>query len=111
MARLYTFPSIHVLHHQCTDESQNCIEFRESGVDKGVGEDVVALGYAHNTVGANLTLTNTGQHANQTYGYTDTEAKGAGDSAGGEFTKHQEECYEAVDTLSCGKSREHHVAT
>ena len=97
--------------HDGTYQAQNCVEFRESGVDKGVGEDVVALGDAYDTVGAYLTLADTGQHANQTYGYTDTEAKGAGDSAGGEFTEHQEECYETVDTLSCGKSREHHVAT
>ena len=46
------------LHHQRTDQSQNRVELRESGVDKGVCEHIVTLAYAHDTVGADLTLTN-----------------------------------------------------
>ena len=43
-------------HERC-NESKNCVELRESGVDHGVGLDVVALADAYDTVGADLTLT------------------------------------------------------
>ena len=39
------------------NESKNCVELRESGVDHGVGLDVVALADVYVAVGAELTLT------------------------------------------------------
>ena len=48
---------VQILHHQSTNQTQNCVEFRESGVDQGVGEHIVSLADAHDTVGTNLTLT------------------------------------------------------
>ena len=100
-----------LMRHNGTNQAQNCVEFRESGVDKGVGEDVVALRDTYDTVGANLTLTDAGKHANKTHGCSDSEAESAGDGAGGVFTKHQEESHEAVDTLCCRECGEHHVAS
>ncbi len=45
--------------HDGADEAEDGVEFRKSGVDQGVGEDVVALGYAYDTVCADLALTHT----------------------------------------------------
>ena len=45
------------LHHQSTNQTQNCVKFRESGVDQSVGENIVSLAHTDDTVGANLTLT------------------------------------------------------
>ncbi len=81
-------------------KTQNCVEFRESGVDEGVGDYVVTLGDAYDTVGAYLTLTDAGDHAGETCGEAYTEADPSVDGSAGEFTHHNQECHETVDTLS-----------
>ena len=83
----------------CSNQAQNCVEFRESGVDEGVGDNVVTLGDAYDTVGAYLTLTDAGDHAGETCGEAHTEADPSVDGSAGEFTHHNQECHEAVDTL------------
>ena len=55
------------LDHERCNESKNCVELRESGVDHGVGLDVVALADAYDTVGADLTLTDGGHEAYEAY--------------------------------------------
>lgn len=82
-----------------TYQTQNCVEFRESGVDEGVSDNVVTLGDAHDTVGAYLALTDTGNEAGKTCGNANTEANPSVDGAAGVFTHHNQESHEAVDTL------------
>ena len=48
------------MRQNCAHKAQNGVEFRESGVDKGVGDNVVALGDTYDTVGADLTLADAG---------------------------------------------------
>ena len=88
-----------LMRHDGANQAQNCVELRESGVDEGVGDNVMTLGNAHNTVGAYLALTDAGNHAGKTNGKADTEAEHTADGAAGEFTKHDEEGNEAVDAL------------
>lgn len=83
----------------CAYQTQNCVEFRESGIDEGVGNNIVALGDAYDTVGAYLTLTYAGDHAGETCGKAYTEADPSVDGSAGEFTHHNQKCHEAVDTL------------
>ena len=57
----YGFDERHpVLHcegeHKGSDQSEDGVELGKGGVDKGVGLDVVSLGDAHDTVGADLAL-------------------------------------------------------
>ena len=94
-----------------TYQTQNCVEFREGGVDEGVGDNVVALGDAYDTVGANLTLTNTGNKDTDTCGKADAEADLSAESAAGVFTHHNKESHKAVDTLGRGKSGKQQVAS
>ena len=82
-----------------TYQTQNCVELRESGVDEGVGDNVVTLGYAHDTVGADLALTDTGNEAGKTRGNAHTEANPTAEVAAGVFTHHNKKSHEAVDTL------------
>ena len=62
-----------VLDHQSADEAEDGVEFRESGVDKGIGEYIVTLAYTYNTVCANLALTDGGDHTNKTYAKADAK--------------------------------------
>ena len=50
----YPARPVMTLDHERCNESKNCAELRESGVDHGVGLDVVALADAYDTVGADL---------------------------------------------------------
>ena len=93
-----------------TDQTQNCVEFRESGVDEGVGDDVVALGDAYDTVGAYLTLTDAGDHTGKTCGKANAEANPSVDGSAGEFTHHHQKSHKAVDTLSGRESGKQQVA-
>ena len=65
----------------------------------------MALGYAYDTVCANLTLTYAGEEAHETHCKTDTEKER---SLGGEIRLEdnlpEQECHEAVKTLGCRKS-------
>ncbi len=45
------------LNHQSGNQGQDGVEFRQSGVDHGVGLHIVTLSDTHDTVGANLSLT------------------------------------------------------
>ena len=71
----------------------------------------MALGNAHDTVGADLALADAGDQAGQADGYADAEAECAGDGAAGEFAQHDEEGHKAVDTLRGGQGGQDHVAT
>ena len=82
-----------------TYQTQNCVEFRESGVDEGVSDNIVTLGDAHDTVGAYLALTDAGDKAGKTCGDANTEANPTAEVAAGVFTHHNQESYKAVDTL------------
>ena len=45
------------MSHDGAYQAKDGVELGEGGVDEGVGHYVVALGYAHDTVGADLALT------------------------------------------------------
>ena len=92
-------------------QAQNGVEFRESGVDEGVGHHVVALGYAHDTVGANLTLTDTGEQDADTCSKAHTKANPSADGAAGVFAHHHQESHETVNTLGRGECGQQQVAT
>ena len=100
--------------HDGAHQTQNRVEFRKGGVDQGIRENIVALGNAHDTVGANLTLTDAGDQAGEAHAGAHTEAEGSGNGAGGEFAQQNEEGDEAVDTLGGRESgkllrdQEHH---
>ena len=53
---------IRFLYHKCTHETENRVELRKGGVDQGVGEHIVTLADADDTVCCNLTLTDSGEH-------------------------------------------------
>ena len=53
-------------HHQCADEAQDSVEFGKSGIDQRVGEHVVTLGNADDTVGADLALADGGDQTDDT---------------------------------------------
>ena len=79
------------MRHNGTDQAEDGVEFRESGVDQRVGEHVVALGHAHDTVGADLALTDGGKQTGNSDGDADAEAEGAGYGAGRELAEQDEE--------------------
>ena len=54
------------LCHNGADESKDGVELRKGGVDKGVGEHVVTLADADDTVGADHTLTDRRDHTYKT---------------------------------------------
>ena len=70
------------MRHDRTDQTEDRVELRESGVDQGVGEHVVALGHADDTVGADLALADGGEQAGGAHGDADAEAEGPADGAG-----------------------------
>ena len=63
--------------HQGSDESENSVELRESGVDEGVCLYVMSLGYSHDTIGADLPLADSGEHADESDADSYTEEHGA----------------------------------
>ena len=99
------------LHHQGTDKAQNCVEFWESGVDKGVGEHIVALAHTDDTVGADLTLTDGRDHTDQADAETDTEDHETVFRICLHLAEKHEECHETVDTLGSRQCRQHQEAT
>ena len=100
-----------LMRKNCAYQTQNGVEFREGGVDEGVGHNVVALGDAYDTVGANLTLTDAGEEDADTSGKTDAETDPSVDGTAGVFTHHNKESHKAVDTLSGGESGKQQVAS
>ena len=68
----------------------------------------MSLGDTHDTVGANLALTDGGEHANQTHGNANAEHHGAGFCYA---THKHEEGNKAVDTLCGRKGAEYHIVT
>ena len=84
------------LDEQSADECEDGVELGESGVDEGLGHHIVALGYTLDTCGADLALTDSGEHAAETDESTDTEDE----SAVGSYSTHEgEEGHEAINTL------------
>ena len=97
--------------HDCSDKAEDCVELRKCGVDQGIGENIVSLRNTDDTVGADLSLADSGDHTSETHGNADAKYKGAADRSGSEFAEHNEEGYETVDTLGCGKSGKDHVTS
>ena len=91
------------LCHNCTYQSENCIEFRKCGIDEGVGEYVVTLADADDAVCAYLALTDGGQHADKTYEDSDTENLKAERGICTHLSKHDEEGDESINAL-CGRN-------
>ena len=102
---------VQILHHQCANQTQNCVEFRESGVNQGVGEHIVSLADTDDTVGANLTLTDGRNHADQADAETDTEDDETVFRCSTHLAEKHEERHKSVDTLCCRKCRQNHKVT
>ena len=85
-------------------KAKDGVEFREGGVDEGVGDNVVTLGDAYDTVGADLTLTDTGDENADARGKANAEADPSIEGATGVFTHHYKKSHKSVDTLSGGES-------
>ena len=97
--------------HNCTYESKDGIELRKSSVDKGIGHNAVALALTNDTIGADLTLTDSREKAYETDCKTDTEKlRTHNGEVRLEDNEPKEESYEAVKTLCCRKSRENHIS-
>ena len=113
MARLYnSFVRLEgSLHHQGTDKTQNCVEFRESGVDKGVGEHIVALAHTDDTVGAHLTLTDGRNHTDQADAEADAEDHKTVFRICLHLAEKHEERHETINTLGSRQCRQHQEAT
>ena len=92
-------------------KAKDGVEFREGGVDEGVGDNVVTLGDAYDTVGANLPLANAGKEDADTCGKANTKADPSVDGTAGVFTHHNKESHKAVDALRGGESGKQQVAS
>ena len=91
------------------DQREDGVEFRVSGEDHRVGLDVVALTDADDTVGADLTLADAGEQADQSHAETDAEEQRAvgRDILAGD---PDDEGQEAVQALRGGHGGKDHVA-
>lgn len=95
------------LYQESGYEGQDGIEFRQGGIDHGIGLHVVTLRYTYDTVGTNLTLTDGGEEANQSYTDTYTTPQ---QGILSHLTKVKQEGQEAVKALCSRKSGKNHVS-
>ena len=96
------------LHHQSAHKAQDSVELRQSGVNQRVGEHVVTLAHADDTVGANLTLTDGRNHADQAHAEAHAEDDETLRRVSLHLAQQHEECHKAVDALRGRQCRQHH---
>ena len=96
--------------HDSADEGKDGIELRKGGVDEGICHHAVPLALAYDTVCADLSLTDSGEQADEADCETDSEELSAHyREVRLEDDKPQEEAYESVKALCSRKSRENHI--
>ena len=79
------------MRHNSTNKAKDGVELRKSRVDQRIGDDIVSLRDADDTVRANLALTDAGNHTCHTDGQAHAEAEQSADGAGSETAEHDEE--------------------
>ena len=116
VAFVFGFSVLPKSNHQCADKAQDSVELGKSGVDQRVGEHVVTLADADDTVGTDLTLTDGRDHTGETHAEAhakDDEAlrRVLGCNSLLHLAQQHEEGHKAIDTLGGRQCRQHHEIT
>ena len=93
--------------HQGGDKGQDGVELRQGRVDECIGQDIVSLGEADDTVGADLTLADGRDEADKADSETDTEQDSP--VSGEILAEPHQECHETVEALCGRKCRKDHI--